>query len=82
MILHVLFLHDSQRENLSDRSYFNIGDMESYSENTVSSMTYLVLETLGEKTLSNMTYCKTSKNSLHPMFMFFTKEEQICENYI
>lgn len=37
-----------QEKDLEDRAYRNLKELETYSENTQSSLLYLLLETLGE----------------------------------
>ncbi|XP_041422502.1 NADH dehydrogenase (ubiquinone) complex I, assembly factor 6 isoform X2 [Xenopus laevis] len=46
---HPVALALSQEQNLDDRTYRNIQDLEAYAENTHSSLLYLILETLGIK---------------------------------
>lgn len=38
-----------QEKDLDDRAYRNLQELEAYSENTQSSLFYLLLECLGEK---------------------------------
>lgn len=38
-----------QEKDLDDRAYRNLQELEAYSENTQSSLIYLLLECLGEK---------------------------------
>uniref|UniRef100_A0A6I8S208 NADH dehydrogenase (ubiquinone) complex I, assembly factor 6 n=1 Tax=Xenopus tropicalis TaxID=8364 RepID=A0A6I8S208_XENTR len=40
---------DAREQNLDDRTYRNIQELETYAENTQSSLLYLILETLGIK---------------------------------
>lgn len=38
-----------QEKDLDDRAYRNLQELETYSENTQSSLIYLLLESLGEQ---------------------------------
>ena len=40
-----------QEENLSDKPFRSLSDVEEYAENTASSINYLVLESLGKASL-------------------------------
>lgn len=53
-----------QEKDLDDRAYRNLQELEAYSENTQSSLIYLLLECLGEKSerLSHLTLQETYLN--------------------
>ncbi|XP_013926085.1 PREDICTED: NADH dehydrogenase (ubiquinone) complex I, assembly factor 6-like [Thamnophis sirtalis] len=48
---------DQREKNLDDRAYRDISELETYAENTQSSLLYLTLETLGRCTLDSSGTC-------------------------
>lgn len=51
-----------QEKDLDDRAYRNLQELEAYSENTQSSLIYLLLECLGEK---SEPFCSTNELVIH-----------------
>lgn len=51
-----------QEKDLDDRAYRNLQDLEVYSENTQSSLIYLLLESLGEE---SDPVCNTNEVFIH-----------------
>lgn len=47
-----------QEKDLEDRAYRNLQELEAYSENTQSSLIYLLLECLGKNRLLGAGSCK------------------------